>query len=139
MFTRCVRNALSCLDFERCGRVTCSGASCCGGTAWLFCNISGLLLLQHGEGRQEVEERETCDDEQTAPHIRETEGLVEDPDCDGLEPGGRECQTDKPTLTREGRHRHEQAREIHGRNDREDDAREDRRDLRPGESRDELA
>src|SRR5262249_4509784 len=102
-------------------------------------DISGLLLLQQYLCGKEVDEREGRKDEPIGPEVGKPESFGEGADADRLEPGRWKHQADKPSLASEGGHGHQQTGQIYRRNDGESRGRKDRRYLRRGEGRDELA
>src|SRR5215470_4260122 len=105
MLARCTRSLASRLLPGRFALVTPGAVAPADGVAT---DISALLLLQHCLGGKEVDEREGRKDERIEPEIGKPESFGEGADADGLEPGRWKHQADKPSLTGEGGHGHQQ-------------------------------
>src|SRR5208283_4928490 len=118
MLTRCTPRLANSLTMDRRGVASpCDGGGFCSVAAWLSAVISGLLLLQHQLRGNEVKQRKTHKDQHIKPQIGKAERLVEGPDADRLEPGRGKCQADKPALTGQGGHGHEETGKIYRWND----------------------
>src|SRR5262249_44644018 len=102
-------------------------------------DISGLLLLQRKLRGDEVGQREGRKHERIHPKIGKPQSFGESADADRLKPGRRKHQAYDPPLTGERGHRHQQTKKVGRWDYRKNGGRENRRDLRLGERRDELA
>src|SRR5262249_4806706 len=112
MLARCKRSLASRLPLGRFALVTPCEVAPADGVAT---DISGLLLLQHCLRGKEVDEREGRKDERIGPEIRKPESFGEGADADRLEPGRRKHQADKPSLTSERGHGHQQTGKVYRR------------------------
>src|SRR5215471_9284819 len=105
MLARCTRSLASRLLPGRFALVTPGEVAPADGVAT---DISGLLLLQQCLRGKEVDEREGRKDERVEPEIGKPESFGGGADADRLEPGRWKHQADKPSLTGEGGHGHQQ-------------------------------
>src|SRR5262249_58442277 len=95
-------------------------------------------LVENAMASEKTDEKKPRQYQHIGPQIRKSQCLGEGPNADGLIPGRWKGKAQHPSPAREGGDRYQQAGKIRGRDDRDDDGREYRRDLRTGEGRDEL-
>src|SRR5262245_8778715 len=112
--------------------------ACAAPTLELAGGMSRLLLAQNELRGDEVDDKEDREHEQVEPELAEAQPLGEGADADRLVPGRRKAQAGQPPGTGKGGYRHQQAREIDGRNDRQDGGGEHRRHLGAREGRNKL-